>query len=102
MKLHPALFDSANLFLLRSVVLRLCGHLHCRFTVTTLDQPICCLQTQAHIHFLIAHPSNKQVDRFLGILPDVVAKFKRRGIRETSFAASSRTSTPIILSSASA
>src|ERR1700736_4885524 len=94
MKVQPALFDSAKLFLLRSVVLRLCGHLHCRFTVTTLDQPNGCLQTKAHIHFLIAHRSNKHVDRFLGILPNVVAKFKRRGIRETSFATSSRTSTP--------
>src|ERR1700730_16460408 len=95
MQVQPDLFDSAKLFLLRSAVLRLCGHLHCRFTVTTLDQPICCLQTKAHIHFLIAHRSNKHVDRFLGILPNVVAKFKRRGIRETSFATSSRTSTPI-------
>src|ERR1700738_5321236 len=90
MKVQPALFDSAKLFLLRSVVLRLCGHLHCRFTVTTLDQPICCLQTKAHIHFLIAHRSNKHVDRVLGVLPNVVAKFKRRGIREASFATSSR------------
>jgi hypothetical protein len=31
-------------------------------------------------------------------LANVVAKFKRRGIRETSFATSSRASTPIILS----
>src|ERR1700730_13886175 len=45
-----------------------------------------------NIHFLIAHRSNKHVDRFLGILPNVVAKFKRREIRETSFATSSRTS----------